>query len=146
MRALSVKQPWASEIASGEKTEEYRTWAIKPGPLVIAASKSPRVGRLPTGVALCVVDVVACDGEPGDYTWELANVRPIAVPFAVRGSAAIYHVDDAKVGAAAKAPPAKAKANAKANAKAKAKAKARERLPSSAPARLYADGSPVLGD
>lgn len=38
MKALSVKQPWAALIASGEKPYEVRTWRTDyRGPLVICA-------------------------------------------------------------------------------------------------------------
>lgn len=57
MKALSVRQPFASQIVIGEKTIEWRS---KPfnwrGPLVICASKSAIIEldngkRLPVGVA-----------------------------------------------------------------------------------------------
>ena len=66
MKALSVRQPFASQIVIGEKTIEWRS---KPfnwrGPLVICASKSAIIEldngkRLPVGVALGIVDVVGC--------------------------------------------------------------------------------------
>src|SRR5947207_1905376 len=68
MKTLSVRQPWASLIASGRKSIELRTWGTAyRGPLLIAASRqverewaeywSGEVGELPTGVALCVVEI-----------------------------------------------------------------------------------------
>jgi hypothetical protein len=84
MKALSVKQPWASMIARGEKTIETRTWrTFYRGPLLIVASKKPLIvlpafvrggcigyqhsarasDHLPVGVAVC-----RC---------ELINVRPM---------------------------------------------------------------------
>lgn len=52
MKALSIKQPYASAIADGTKTREYRTWQIAyRGPLAIVASKSPVVDTLPTGAS-----------------------------------------------------------------------------------------------
>jgi hypothetical protein len=58
--ALSVKQPWASMIASGEKTIETRTW-LTPyrGPLVICSSALPK-GYGVTRRALCVVFLKHC--------------------------------------------------------------------------------------
>lgn len=39
MQALTVKQPWASLVAYGEKTIEYRSWATDyRGPLLICAA------------------------------------------------------------------------------------------------------------
>jgi hypothetical protein len=43
MKALSVKQPWATLLVEGKKTIEVRSWATKHrGPLVICASASPK--------------------------------------------------------------------------------------------------------
>ena len=106
MKALSVRQPFASQIVIGEKTIEWRS---KPfnwrGPLVICASKSAIIEldngkRLPVGVALGIVDVVgcrpmtrkdlgaACCEDYGDemygFAWELANPREV-VPVPVKG-------------------------------------------------------------
>lgn len=69
MKALSVRQPWASLICSGRKTIELRTWSTKyRGDIVILAGGSPWKGGDhghelgPMGVSICVV--------------ELADVRP----------------------------------------------------------------------
>ncbi len=75
MKTLSVRQPAASEIASGRKRIEYRTWKTNyRGPLLIAASQR-KSGDLPTGCAICVVDLVDFTGREGDYRWHLENVR-----------------------------------------------------------------------
>lgn len=97
MKALSVKQPYAEQIARGAKSREYRTWCVSHrGPLLIVASKSPRIGALPCGVAVCTVDVVDVTGSPGRYAWILANPRRVE-PFAVRGFAALYTAPDALI-------------------------------------------------
>lgn len=71
MKALSVRQPWASMIAQGDKTIEIRSrpWSYR-GPLVICATAAKywpdqfggeKVGRpLPYGVAVCVCNLVDC--------------------------------------------------------------------------------------
>lgn len=60
MPALSVKQPWASMIASGEKTIETRTWWTPyRGPLAICSSALPK-GYGVTRRALCVVFLKHC--------------------------------------------------------------------------------------
>jgi hypothetical protein len=91
--ALSVQQPAASDIAAGAKTIEYRTWQTRyRGPLLIVASKSPRVKGLPSGQAVCVVDLVACErGEDGVYEWQLQDVQPVE-PFDVKGRLGLYKV------------------------------------------------------
>jgi hypothetical protein len=69
--ALSVRQPFASLIAVGEKTIEWRSWLwTYRGPVVICASNSPKwrtqgkapgsKAYLPTGAAVCIVDMVDC--------------------------------------------------------------------------------------
>lgn len=61
MRALSVHQPYASLIAEGLKTIEGRGKRTSyRGPVLICATREPRQKRLPTGVAICVVDLVDC--------------------------------------------------------------------------------------
>lgn len=103
MKALSVKQPWANLIASGQKTIETRTWATDyRGPMLIVSSKKPPIP--PAGYALAVADLVDClpmlrEHEPaacctvydGAYAWILQNVRRIR-PFAVRGSLGLFEV------------------------------------------------------
>lgn len=119
MKALSVKQPWASLIATGQKTIELRSWPTTyRGPLVIVASASPdgealarfRLGHVPCGVTVAVVDVVdvrpahASDEAsaldvpaPRDFAWCLSNPRPL--PLArIRGRLGLYEVDDAVAG------------------------------------------------
>lgn len=103
MKALSVKQPWANRIASGEKTIETRYWYTSVrGPLLIVSSKTPRIE--PAGCALAIVDLVGCrpmteadepaaccKWYPGAYAWVLKTVLVIE-PFPVRGQPGIYDV------------------------------------------------------
>ncbi len=107
MRALSVKQPWAELIARGKKKIEYRTWSVDlRGDLLIVASKSRNdedvrdEGFAPDdlvyGRAVCVVELVEVEGEPGDYEWKLRNPRRVA-PIPVTGYASLYTVPDSDV-------------------------------------------------
>lgn len=112
MRAMSVKNPWASLIAHGIKSLEIRSRATKHrGPLLIVSSLgvAPELALFPEhdpgrGVALCIVDVIdcrpatsadlgaACVAPPdGSFAWVLANPRPVE-PFHVRGQLGIYDV------------------------------------------------------
>lgn len=104
MKALSVKQPWANMIASGEKTIETRTWPTEyRGELLIVSSKTPKID--PAGFALAVADLVDCRPMtekdqlnaccaiyPGAFAWVLRNVRRIT-PFPVRGQLGLFDVD-----------------------------------------------------
>jgi hypothetical protein len=112
MYALSVQQPYASLIAVGEKTIEWRSkvWNYR-GPVVICASKNPRIdipegskNYLPAGQAIGIVDMVDCrfftkndledacmEGWPekiikgkSGYAWILENPREIE-PLDVKG-------------------------------------------------------------
>lgn len=102
MKALTVKQPWASWIANGDKPLETRTWSTTyRGPLAIHAGLAfdhdamkcvPPEG-VPRGVFLAVVDLVDCrpmtpaDAShalcpyvDGKYVFVLRNVRRLGLP------------------------------------------------------------------
>lgn len=102
-KALSVKQPWANMIASGEKTIETRAWPTDyRGDLLIVSSKTPRIE--PAGYAIAVARLVDCRHMtkrdeirarclvyPGAYAWVLIDIRPIT-PTPVTGKPGIYDV------------------------------------------------------
>ena len=104
IKALSVKQPWAGMIASGQKTIETRTWETPyRGNLLIVSSKLPRIE--PAGCALAIARLVdcrpmtvrdeltaCCHVYPDAKAWVLENIRPIT-PFYVKGSLGLYVVD-----------------------------------------------------
>ncbi|HLD96464.1 MAG TPA: ASCH domain-containing protein [Patescibacteria group bacterium] len=104
MKAISLKQPWANHIASGEKTIETRKWSTKyRGDLLIVSSKSPNIP--PAGQALAVVELVdcrpmvkaderaaMCEVYPKAQSWVLKNIRRIK-PFPVKGQLNLYEVD-----------------------------------------------------
>lgn len=118
MKALSVRQPWASAIANGEKTIECRSWQTKyRGELLICASGKKFVCDdglvFPAGVALCVVELLAirrmayddlipaCMGDFAledveavlqGFAWEISLKYPI-IPFSVKGKLNIYTID-----------------------------------------------------
>ena len=79
MKALSVKQPWASLIASGKKTIETRTWrTFYRGPLLIVASRKPIISLGPGGVHLIgmVAGHKVLPSGVAVCRCELINVRP----------------------------------------------------------------------
>jgi hypothetical protein len=104
VKALSVRQPWASLIACGRKTVEIRSWRTAyRGPLLICAAKKPR-GLGPVGVALAVVNLLdvrrfepgdaraaCCEATTNDFAWVLGNVRRIA-PIPVTGKLKMFDV------------------------------------------------------
>lgn len=103
MKALTIKQPWASLIAAGVKDVENRTWDTRyRGPLLIHAGKG--VETIPTGVVELfsydaravlerdlprggiiaraqLVDVVTDSPSEwagwGQFHWVLAEVEPV---------------------------------------------------------------------
>lgn len=103
IKALSVKQPSANMIASGQKTIETRTWPTDyRGDLLIVSSRKPPIA--PAGCAVAIATVVDCRRMtraderaarcaiyPGAYAWVLGNVRPLK-PFPVRGQLGIFEV------------------------------------------------------
>jgi len=108
MKAISIKQPWASLIATGVKTREIRAWTTEHrGSLLICSSRQPIIDGHRHGQALCIVDVVECrpmnqddcpfaclpEVLPGHFAWELKNVRLIK-PFPVMGQLRLFDIDD----------------------------------------------------
>jgi hypothetical protein len=117
MLSLSVQQPFATLIASGEKSIETRTWPTKHrGDLLICAamklhkSYSHELTRIyPVGVAICIVELYDCrpmtrDDEPAArcavypraWSWLLRNVRTVE-PFRVQGRLGLFHVSDDRI-------------------------------------------------
>jgi hypothetical protein len=111
MKAISIKQPWASLIAAGVKTLELRAWPTDHrGPLLICSSRRPIVEGHRHGEALCVVKVVNCrpmtpadvpfacvrEFHPDHYAWVLGDVRMIE-PFPILGQLRLFDVGDALI-------------------------------------------------
>lgn len=104
MKAISIKQPWANRIISGQKTIETRFWRTDyRGKLLIVSSKRPKSEW--AGCALGYVSLVdcrpmtpqdevaaMCECLPGLYAWMLENVVAIAAPCPVRGQLRLYEV------------------------------------------------------
>ena len=107
MKAISVKQPWASLIACGKKMIETRTWYTNDrGDILIASSRLPKVGTLPLGYALCIARLhdcrkmtkadeveACCEMYTGAYAWVFSDIFPIK-PFGVKGKLGIYEVSE----------------------------------------------------
>ena len=107
MKAISIKQPWATLILRGQKTLEARSWRTKfRGDVFVCSSATPKFNDLPRGQALCVVEILHCrpfapedsadahcDFAEGLFVWELGNVRKIK-PFPVKGRLGFFEVDD----------------------------------------------------
>lgn len=111
MKAISIRQPWASMIASRQKTIETRSWGTTyRGPLLIVASKRPLIKGpgsvyLPTGVAVCRCKLIncrpmrkedeaasCCETYPGAYAWVLGSIQ-ITHGFHVKGRLGLFDVD-----------------------------------------------------
>jgi hypothetical protein len=109
VKALSVRQPWASLIAAGLKTIELRAWRTRyRGPLVVVASTTPACAAArgyPRGVTVALVDLLDVRiARPSDapaacvaacsragFAWELGNVRRLA-PEPVRGRLGLFEL------------------------------------------------------
>jgi len=112
MKAISLKQPWATLVTQGRKTIETRTWwTAYRGDLLICASKSREylvagTDHYPLGVALAVVELydcrqmrksderaAECRYYPGAHAWCLRNLRRLPKPFSVRGHLGLFNVE-----------------------------------------------------
>lgn len=108
MKALSVKQPFANMICSGEKTVEQRTWQTSHrGDLIIVSSQKPAIN--PAGQTICIVDLVdcvkftqghvydaKCEYIDGAFAWLLADIRPVR-NVGISGSLGLYEVHDSVI-------------------------------------------------
>jgi hypothetical protein len=101
MKALTIRQPFASLIAIGAKPIEYRTWATRHrGPMVISVSSAwkgadrefaatrkvtrqfRKAGLSPEALPLaCIIavvtlaDCVESKKYPGEYEWRLKDIQ-----------------------------------------------------------------------
>lgn len=114
MKAISIKQPWASLVAAGHKRIECRTWRTPyRGPLLVCASKGDyeiNDGMIaPGGHALGVVDLVDVRRMTKDdlnaaflpdewhkdalagYAWVIKPMYEI-IPFPVKGKLNLFDV------------------------------------------------------
>lgn len=123
MKAISLHQPWASLIASGDKTIETRWWRTPyRGDLLICSTQRPVVRDLPCGRALAIVNVWDClpyctdharnagfslveaieivrlqksirDSNDHFWSWFLRDIRRIKEPFKVVGRQRFFNVE-----------------------------------------------------
>ena len=91
MKALCIRQPFASLIASGTLITETRTWkTYYRGPLLIVASKSGAVPGLPAGQAIAIGNLSDCRNitepdaqtaycvkNPEAFAWIFLDIQPI---------------------------------------------------------------------
>lgn len=109
IKAISLHQPWANLVASGEKSIETRTWKTSyRGPIVICSSLKPTCG-LPAdqlGAALCIINLfdcrpmtkedelkALCEIYPGAYAWILGEPKKIAFYFPVHGRQKLFDLE-----------------------------------------------------
>lgn len=104
MKALSIKEPWASMICDGKKTIETRLWKTNyRGTILICCSKKPYSIR--SGHAIATAELVdcrpmtfadevdaCCPLYEGAYSWVLKNVTRIGSPFRVNGKLGLFEV------------------------------------------------------
>lgn len=113
LNALSIVFPGGTNIALGKKTIEVRSW-LPPsdfeGDLVIVENKKflREDGDVdPEGIAVAIVKIkltreyletdipaaMASRWEPGYYSWELTDVRPIKNSGKVLAARGIYNIE-----------------------------------------------------
>lgn len=119
MKALTIRQPWASLIAEGRKRFEFRSWTTTyRGPVLIHAGLRGEMnvyralGRSatdPLGYLIAIVRLVDVhliteatlphyiDGLPyvpyvGEYAWQLQDIQPLDKPIPYRGALGLFTV------------------------------------------------------
>lgn len=109
MKAISIRNPWATEILNGQKKYEFRTWSTSyRGPLLICSSANPKIKGTISGHALVVATLkniflitnknyrdFSLYRAPAEkcYAWQLTDLKFIK-PFTVRGKLSLYDVAD----------------------------------------------------
>jgi len=104
MKALSIREPWASMILEGKKSIETRTWKTKyRGKILLCASKNPKskisgkafaIAEL-TDCLLMVKDderFACCEIYPNAVSWFLTNIK-IIKSFDVKGQLGLFEVE-----------------------------------------------------
>lgn len=95
MKALTIRQPWASEVIAGTKDIEYRSRRTHyRGPILIHAAKvrCPDAPELPLGVILGRAELVDCVGSEGEWEWLLRNVHRFSTPIPCAGQLGLWRV------------------------------------------------------
>lgn len=104
MKALSLKQPWANLVASGEKTIETRRWRTPyRGLVAICSSMQPPIA--PAGYWIATARIVDCRpmriGDepaakcfiyPGAFAWVMEDIAKVT-PVRVRGSLGLFELE-----------------------------------------------------
>jgi len=104
MKAISIKEPYASMIYWLRKNIETRTWKTDyRGKLLLCASKKPKSEISGCAFATCILSEIrpmkvtdevqaCCSIYPGAYSWILEDVKRIE-PFPVKGKLSLFEVD-----------------------------------------------------
>ncbi len=120
IRALTVRRPWSTLIASGHKPVENRVWDWEwrgtllihagtmwardakdfAGPLVDLGDDYWQAARHPTGIVAVAELAGVCKDQPcgcgpwampDHYHWQLDQVRALDVPVPARGRLGLWH-------------------------------------------------------
>lgn len=101
IRALTIRQPWASLVVSGTKDVENRTWKTSyRGTLLIHAGANRKDPNrdLPRSAIIGTVEFVDCVtdstsewAEADNYHWILANPVEFDIPIPARGSLGLWN-------------------------------------------------------
>jgi hypothetical protein len=105
VKALSMKEPWATLLLHGKKTIETRVWRTNyRGKILLCASKNPRSPI--AGKAFAIAELVdcrpmiwedeagaCCPRYEGAYAWVLADITPLKEMFEVKGQLGLFEVE-----------------------------------------------------
>ena len=88
IKAISIKDPHATNILKGKKTKEYRKWQTPyRGPLLVCCAASPKTDN--AGKALCIVNLSDIKKFGTFYEWVLTDLQPIK-PIPIKGSLGLF--------------------------------------------------------
>lgn len=105
MKAISIKQPWANRILTGEKTLEVRRWRTDyRGPLLICSTQKPVIEPAGYALAICMLDAcramrpedeaaACCPFYAGLNVLVLSRLVPLRPPLKCKGALFIWDVN-----------------------------------------------------
>ncbi|MBI2449740.1 ASCH domain-containing protein [Candidatus Pacearchaeota archaeon] len=105
MKALCLKEPWASMIKEGKKTIETRKWKTNyRGNIILCASKYPKSELSGKAFAIAELidvrkmtehdeDAACCKIYPRANSWILKDIKNIK-PFTVKGKLGLFEINE----------------------------------------------------
>lgn len=88
--ALSVRAPYAREIVTQEKIEEFRSW-----PLPVRYQDTPIALHESAGAILAIVTFDSCTWNGREYAWHVHWIQELSNPIPAKGRLRFWTLSEA---------------------------------------------------